>query len=398
MVNPNQIPHLIKLLDDESLEVQEKILKELTSFGPILTEELRKLSFVPNPVQFQQLKRILEEQKRTRLKQVWLSWFELKEDPDKLEKALGYISHWLSDFESETRLTFLLDQLADEYQGKFHFADERLLAQFLFRDKSFSGNQKDYYNPQNSNLIYVVDQKKGIPLSLSCLYILLGNRLGLNIMGCPYPGHFLAKINVNGKRVFVDCFNGGQLLDEGDIVRTFQDDVENINRILNENADTETIVKRFLANLIHSYQLIADEKRVVFILDLIKNLDLKIIERKCANLKPEDIISQISANFKVGAKIKHKRFGYRGIIVDVDSYCKAPDHWYYSTQIQSSPNEPWYHILIHESDQVSYVSQSNLIRDDSNKEVNHPLLTYFFTKTEVGKYVRNANPWPGPEF
>ena len=67
-------------------------------------------------------------------------------------------------------------------------------------------------------------------------------------------------------------------------------------------------------------------------------------------------------------------------------------------QTQPSQNQPWYHILVDDSDQVTYVAENNLVRDASNKEIKHSLLSYFFTKDKQGKYIRNDNPWPETDF
>ena len=85
-------------------------------------------------------------------------------------------------------------------------------------------------------------------------------------------------------------------------------------------------------------------------------------------------------------------------IVDVDHDCTATDSWYYANQTQPSRNQPWYHVLVDGSDQVTYVAENNLFQDTSKANVTHPLLSYFFTKTEQGLYVRNENIWPGTEF
>ena len=86
------------------------------------------------------------------------------------------------------------------------------------------------------------------------------------------------------------------------------------------------------------------------------------------------------------------------MIVEFDLTCQAPDSWYQSNQTQPDRNQPWYHILVDGNQQVTYVAQSNLVYDQLNKPVVHPMLNLFFSghDEEENKYIRNDVPWdPG---
>ena len=105
-----------------------------------------------------------------------------------------------------------------------------------------------------------------------------------------------------------------------------------------------------------------------------------------------------SPSFKTGDIIKHKKYGYRGVIVNQDSNFKGEDEWYLSNQSQPSKHQPWYFVLVDEIQQVTYVAESNLTLDNSPKEVNHPMINLFFSEydNELKKYIRNEVPWnPG---
>ncbi len=95
-----------------------------------------------------------------------------------------------------------------------------------------------------------------------------------------------------------------------------------------------------------------------------------------------------------GDLIRHGRYDYRGVIVSVDPECLADDVWYYSNQTQPAKNQPWYHVLVHNSDQTTYTAHSSIERDSSKSEVNHPLIPLFFESFEGTRYVRNNHPWP----
>ena len=105
-----------------------------------------------------------------------------------------------------------------------------------------------------------------------------------------------------------------------------------------------------------------------------------------------------SPKFDAGDVIFHKKYGYRGVVVNFDINCQAPDAWYQSNQSQPDRNQPWYHILVDGNQQVTYVAQSNLVYDQLEKPVIHPMLNLFFSghDEEKNKYLRNTIPWdPG---
>jgi len=158
------------------------------------------------------------------------------------------------------------------------------------------------------------------------------------------------------------------------------------------------MIKRFLANLTRAFQIEENSANNELMIELFKDLDSQFLRKKMRELTPEDIISDIKTRFQSGQVIRHKRYGYRGVIVSSDAYCQATDSWYYGNQTQPDPQQPWYHVLMHGADQVTYVAQINLMQDDSNEKVDHPLLSYFFTQTADGKYIRNDNEWPDTDF
>jgi len=90
--------------------------------------------------------------------------------------------------------------------------------------------------------------------------------------------------------------------------------------------------------------------------------------------------------FKVGELVHHKRYDYRGVIVEWDPACKATDEWYARNQTQPDRDQPWYHVLVDGSAQTTYVAQQNLESDPSKKPIKHPLLPKFFQSYYEGRY------------
>ncbi len=84
----------------------------------------------------------------------------------------------------------------------------QLLNQFVFTECGFRGNEADYYNPANSFLTYVLDQRLGIPITLSVLYMIIADRLDLVMEGVSFPGHFLVRPHDQNLEFFIDAYHG----------------------------------------------------------------------------------------------------------------------------------------------------------------------------------------------
>ncbi|MHC4398875.1 MAG: heat shock protein HspQ [Planctomycetota bacterium] len=105
--------------------------------------------------------------------------------------------------------------------------------------------------------------------------------------------------------------------------------------------------------------------------------------------------SEPPPEFQPGQLVRHKRYGYRGVIVSWDPRCKAPDSWYLKNQTQPPRNQPWYHVLVDGSSTSTYAAQTSLEAGDDAEPIEHPLIEVFFSEFTGECYVRNDRPWPG---
>jgi heat shock protein HspQ len=95
------------------------------------------------------------------------------------------------------------------------------------------------------------------------------------------------------------------------------------------------------------------------------------------------------ARFAIGEVVRHKIFDFRGVIFDVDPVFSNSDEWYEAIPeaLRPSKDQPFYHLLAEneESNYVAYVSQQNLVPDDSEEPVDHPAIATMFDR-EDGRY------------
>ena len=102
------------------------------------------------------------------------------------------------------------------------------------------------------------------------------------------------------------------------------------------------------------------------------------------------------ARFGIGEVVRHRIFDFRGVIFDVDPEFANSEEWYEAIPeaIRPSKEQPFYHLLAEnaESTYVAYVSQQNLVPDDSDEPVDHPAITTMFDRLEGGRYrLRNEH-------
>lgn len=91
--------------------------------------------------------------------------------------------------------------------------------------------------------------------------------------------------------------------------------------------------------------------------------------------------------FSVGELVYHKLFRYRGVIIDVDPQFMLTEEWYQTMANTEPPkDQPWYHVLVHNSSTQTYVAQRNLMLDQSADPINNPAITHVFANFESGKY------------
>jgi len=98
------------------------------------------------------------------------------------------------------------------------------LNKYLFEENGFHGSRTDYYNRSNSYLSEVIDDREGLPITLSVLYMELGRRLGMKIEGVGLPGHFIVRFEpAKGQAQLVDPFERGKLLGRDDAAKKVRD-------------------------------------------------------------------------------------------------------------------------------------------------------------------------------
>ena len=149
-----------------------------------------------------------------------------------------------------------LNQMAEELQSQIGNAADTSdqinhLNRYLFEEQGFAGSsQEHYYDARNSYLNEVLERKTGIPITLSIVYMEIGKRIGLPLVGVGFPGHFIVKHR--DLEAVIDPFERGQILSDEDLserlTRIFRESMPMHPRFLQAVTNKE-ILARMLRNL-----------------------------------------------------------------------------------------------------------------------------------------------------
>ncbi len=153
-----------------------------------------------------------------------------------------------------------LDAMAATVRGRLAldaFPEQKVAAlnHYLFGELGFRGNVGAYYDPRNSYLNEVLERRTGIPITLSIVYLEVGRRLGLQLQGVSFPGHFLVKLRLTRGQLVLDPFAGGEPRSAADLRSRLERvlpppllERADLDRYL-EPATSREIVTRVLRNL-----------------------------------------------------------------------------------------------------------------------------------------------------
>lgn len=209
---------------DRELEALASLLEtERESSLGILVEQIRAfpdnrferlLEFVPPDSRaFPRLDLVTAERAVPRMQAALLEWRSSGAD---LETGMTLLARTAYPRLKTEDVKAQLDAIALQLRPKILFNGPRnILTTFTqqMRDvHGFHGSREDYYDPDKTYVNRVLEHRTGLPISLAAIYMLVGNRLSLDIDGVPLPGHFIACLRSGSDTLYFDPFREGALL------------------------------------------------------------------------------------------------------------------------------------------------------------------------------------------
>ncbi len=222
-----QLSAMLTLLGDEDPEVHSAIRAKLLAGGEPVFRFLGRHHLHPEPSVRLRVRELLGQREAALRDGEFMAFVLGQGEQFDLEDGVWRFS--LARYPDINVAAFRaqLDAWADRVRGSLGAGAsgaETLLAlnQVLFVELGFRGNADDYYDPANSYVNRVMDRRRGIPISLSAVYLFVARRLGLPVTGIGMPGHFLCRYQTPREEIYIDAFNGGKLLDRADCKRRIE--------------------------------------------------------------------------------------------------------------------------------------------------------------------------------
>jgi regulator of sirC expression with transglutaminase-like and TPR domain len=223
---------LFRLLRDDDDATLALVKAQLASGGAAALDELSTLLAVADPKAASHVREVIADIEDREADEIFSQLCADFAEHGDLEEMAWRLAATFTPGDPFKKQRAALDAWGSEVARrlpKAHTSLDRVetLVEFLTHEARLRGNEEDYYNIDNSLLPAVIKTRRGIPISLSLVYILVGRRAGLAVHGVALPGHFL----VRHEDVFVDPFHGGRrvglaecrgLVQEQDIVLTPQ--------------------------------------------------------------------------------------------------------------------------------------------------------------------------------
>jgi regulator of sirC expression with transglutaminase-like and TPR domain len=257
IIPENQIRALIRLLSDEDDRIVQTISGKLIDIGPTAVPLLQEAE-IEQPEMADRIASILEEIRGGKLEDELAHLTARPDDAMSLETGAFIIARYAYPTLDTVRYRTQLETMASEVRdriGPRASGEETVnaLNRYIFTEQGFRGNTKNYYEVENSYLNCVMDRRVGIPISLSVVYLLVGQRLALPLFGIGMPGHFLVKYESDRYKIFIDCFNGGALLTEKNCARFLTEAGYGFDDKYLQKSPTRAILSRLLKNLLAIY-------------------------------------------------------------------------------------------------------------------------------------------------
>lgn len=285
----SNIKAMISLLDDPDFDVFNQISSELISLGrdvvPML-EEAWESSF--DPVMQERIENIIHKIQFDGVKAELKRW-ALEDHEDLLEGALLVARYQYPDLD-ESLVRSELNRIKRDIWielGEYMTPQEKImiLNRVLFEREGFAGNTANFHAPQNSFIHTVLESRKGNPLLLSVIYMVLAKQLDIPVYGVNLPEHFILAYKDNSRLVksaytypeggivfYINPFNKGSIFLKGDIDQFLKKLGVKPEKSHFVPCSNVLIIRRMILNLSNAWQKLGESEKANEVVELLNYL------------------------------------------------------------------------------------------------------------------------------
>lgn len=271
-----EIKALISLLDDEDAEVFNHVEDKILSLGnqiiPFLELEWEK-NF--SPVVQERIEELIHVVQFNNLKERLQSW--VHSESDDLLKGMWVVATYLYPDLSYEKVKADIEQYYYEVwlelgQSENPIDQIKLLNSVIFGKLKFSANTKNFHSPSNSMINIVLESKKGNPITLCVVYLLIAQKLKLPVYGVNLPNLFVLTYKQGGTQFYINAFNKGLIFSRKDVDSFIEQLKLEPKEIFYEPCDNLSVIQRVLRNLVVSFEKLGESQKVTEVRELLNSI------------------------------------------------------------------------------------------------------------------------------
>ena len=257
---------LISLLDDDDPQIVAQIEGKIRSLGtgiiPYLEEEWES-NF--SPILQNRIENIVHDLEFTLLQERLVEWS--KNEHNDLLKGMWIVATYLypeTEYDSlETQIEQIYQHAWVDLRDGLHPHDEiKILNNLFYQKMKFKGNTRNFHSPTNSMINAVLDTRRGNPITLCIIYLLIAQKLKLPLYGVNLPNMFVLLYKKEGTPSFyINAFNKGLIFTKEDIDNYIRELKLNPIDAFYEPCSHVEIIKRMLRNLANSFEKQGDHSK-----------------------------------------------------------------------------------------------------------------------------------------
>lgn len=267
-MNNSEFKALISLLDDEDVEVYNNVSDKIVSLGQSIIPHLESAwentfnPFVQNRIE--ELVHTLQFNSTINRLQEWR-----ESDSEDLLKGLWIVSlYQYPDFEFD-KLNSEVEQMYydawPEFKEELHPYDQiKLLNSIMFNKFKFSSNLKNFHSPSNSFINCVLETKRGNPISLCVVYMIMARKLNIPVYGVNLPNLFILTYKTERiPQFYINAYNRGIIFTRNDIENYVKELKIESKESYFEPCTNIDIVRRVFSNLMASYEKAGERQKAL---------------------------------------------------------------------------------------------------------------------------------------
>lgn len=280
-----EIKALISLLDDEDKQVSSHVEEKLRSMGtqviPFLEKEW-EASF--NPALQSRIEDIIHDLQQDLLKERLMAWY--RSDAKDLLEGMWIVATIQYPDLSLEKLKQDLEQIYYEtwleFRADLHPMDQiKVVNSVLFNKLKFGANTKNFHSPGNSMINVVLESRKGNPITLCVIYMLVAQKLKMPVYGVNLPNLFILTYkDTQNTPFYINAFNRGLIFSKQDIENYIHELHLVPQNSFFEPCDSVEIIRRALRNLIMSFEKMGEHAKAeevkVLLVDISEGGDLGV--------------------------------------------------------------------------------------------------------------------------